>query len=187
MAILNGRQLAIRLQYEARRLGWQGLAGIGLLAASVATVFGAVLPQAGQLQLQESEAARLRQQAPLQRHDPARLSPQRALAAFYALLPDEHAAAAQLAVLLAAATGNDLTPEKAEYALARSPRANITRYEVTLPLRGSYVDIRKFVNQALNELPAAALDAISFQRDSADSSEVEARLRFTLYLRKEQP
>ena len=190
MAALNSlhrQQLATRLQYEAQRLGWQGLVGIALIIASLVAGVGVALPRADRLQLQEGEAARLRTEMPQQRNQSIPRSPQAALDTFYALLPGEQAAARQLALLLAAATDHDLTLEKAEYSLSRSPVAHFMRYQITLPVRGSYVDIRKFSNQALHDLPTAALNDISFKRPNIDSSEVEARLRFTLYLRQEQP
>ena len=115
-----------------------------------------------------------------------RKSPLAALANFYELLPDEHEAAGQIALLLDAAADHDLTPDKAEYALTRSTAADFVRYQITLPVRGSYIDIRKFANQALNDLPALALNEISFQRENSDSGEVEARLRFTLFLHRER-
>lgn len=187
MAVLNSGPLIARLQYEARRLGWQGLAGIILVATSLAAAFGIALPQSDQLEMQEREAATLRRELPRQRMTQAVQTPQGALDTFYAALPDEHAAAGQIALLLAAAADHDLTPDKAEYALTRSTAANFIRYQVTLPVRGSYADIRKFANQALNDLPSAALNEIAFQRENIDSSEVEARLRFTLFLQRERP
>ena len=186
MAVLNTEQFAARLQYETRQLGWPGLAGIVLLAGSLLALFSIALPKADQLQLQAHEAEQLRQELPRQRLAQPAQTPLTALANFYELLPDEHEAAGQIALLLDAAADHDLTPDKAEYALARSTAANFVRYQITLPVHGSYIDIRKFANQALNDLPALALNEISFQRENSDSGKVEARLRFTLFLHRER-
>jgi hypothetical protein len=183
MAVLN----TTRLQYEARRLGWQGLAGLVLIGASLVAAFSIVLPQAERLRLLENEAAQLRRELPRQRMMQPEQTPLEALAAFYDLLPDEHAIAGQIALLLSAASDHDLAPDKAEYAVTRSTAADFVRYQITLPVRGSYPDIRKFANQALHDLPAAALNEIAFQRENIDSDEVEARLRFTLFLHRERP
>ena len=186
MAVLNTAELGARLQYATRQLGWPGLAGIVLLAGSLLALFSIALPKADQLQLQAHEAEQLRQELPRQRLAQPAQTPLAALANFYELLPDEHEAAGQIALLLDAAADHDLAPDKAEYALTRSTAADFVRYQITLPVHGSYIDIRKFANQALNDLPALALNEISFQRENSDSGKVEARLRFTLFLHRER-
>ena len=55
-------------------------------------------------------------------------------------------------------------------------------YEVDLPVKGSYVQIRKFIVKVLNAMPSAALEEVSFKRESVGSGELEARIRFTIYM-----
>ncbi len=71
-----------------------------------------------------------------------------------------------------------------EYRLERRPEDRLLRYRITLPVRARYAQVRSLVDHVLLQLPTAALDDIELQRESADpSSLLQARLRFTLFLR----
>jgi len=49
-------------------------------------------------------------------------------------------------------------------------------------VKGSYLQIRQFVAQALNDVPVAALEDINFKREAIGATEVETRIKFTLFL-----
>jgi len=53
---------------------------------------------------------------------------------------------------------------------------------VTFPVRGTYAQVRGFVNAVLDAVPAAALDEITLKRQAIGDQNLEARVRFTLYL-----
>jgi hypothetical protein len=53
---------------------------------------------------------------------------------------------------------------------------------MTLPVRGSYTDVRGFVNDVLDTVPAIALEELVLKRESVDEPELEAQVRFLLYL-----
>ena len=55
---------------------------------------------------------------------------------------------------------------------------------VTLPLTGTYVQIRGFLKNALDDIPVLSLDHVSFRRAAPNSAQVEADVTFTLYLAK---
>ena len=65
--------------------------------------------------------------------------------------------------------------------LERGPDMAVTRYHVTLPVAGSYTQIRQFIAHALKEVPAASLDDVQLRNDPDRQGRVEARLRFSLY------
>ena len=58
----------------------------------------------------------------------------------------------------------------------------LTRYQLTLPVKGSYRQIRGFIAQVLTDVPASALEEIGFRRDTVGTDRIDARLRLTLYL-----
>jgi Tfp pilus assembly protein PilO len=72
--------------------------------------------------------------------------------------------------------------EKGEYRLSRESEFRLSRYQMTLPVRGSYTDIRGFVNDVLDAVPAVALEDLTLKREAADDPELEAKVRFLLYL-----
>ena len=54
----------------------------------------------------------------------------------------------------------------------------------TVPLKGSYVQVRAFLDRVLNEVPVASIDQVSFHRAEPDSDRVEAQVTLTLFLLK---
>jgi hypothetical protein len=56
-------------------------------------------------------------------------------------------------------------------------------YRVTLPVRGSYAQVRQFVGHLLKDMPTASLDAVRFDRRKAGDAQLEAQVRLTIYLR----
>jgi hypothetical protein len=56
------------------------------------------------------------------------------------------------------------------------------RYQINLPVTGNYPAVRAFVAEALEREPSLALDGMRLTRERMDSGEIEAELRFTLYL-----
>jgi Tfp pilus assembly protein PilO len=81
-----------------------------------------------------------------------------------------------------AAVQNQLLLEKGEYKLSREADFRLARYEVTLPVSGDYARVRGFVNDVLEAVPSAALDELTLKRASIDSPDLEARVRFSLFL-----
>jgi hypothetical protein len=50
-------------------------------------------------------------------------------------------------------------------------------------VRGGYAQIREFVAASLKAVPALALDELAFERPKISETQVQARVRLTLYLR----
>ncbi|MBV8125076.1 MAG: hypothetical protein JO370_13495 [Paucibacter sp.] len=69
-----------------------------------------------------------------------------------------------------------------EYRWAREAHAETDRYQVRLPVKGSYASIRGFCEQVLVKLPFASLDDFSLKRESIGDAEVEAQLQFSFHL-----
>jgi len=57
----------------------------------------------------------------------------------------------------------------------------LERYEMTLPVAGSYAQIREFVARALAEIPVLSLDELALRRSAPADARVEADLRMTLH------
>jgi hypothetical protein len=188
METMNTHDAKIWLQYQARQLGWQGLAGIFLLLACLASGLGLAVPEKERLNQLTLEVEKLRKEVPQYKSKHkgkwADHSPQASLKNFYEFLPKENDTTSQLSILLYLASANDLVPDKVAYKLTHHKQAPFSRYQINLPVRGTYVEIRTFINQAFNALPSLALNEISFVRQDINHDEVEANLRFTLFLRR---
>jgi hypothetical protein len=172
-----------RLRAAVEQLGRAGVVGIALLGFAVVFHFSAVAPLATELSSLRTEADELQQR--LQPGGPggAKGTPSEQLATFYAFFPPPQSSPDWLGRINAAAKAKGLALRSGEYKLERSADHKLARYQITLPVVGSYAQIRGFVGQVLADVPAAALEEITLRRESVSSPTLEARIRLTLYLR----
>jgi hypothetical protein len=84
-----------------------------------------------------------------------------------------------------AAQRNELTLAKGEYKFSEERDFRLAAYQVTLPVSGGYAQVRGFVNDVLDAVPAAALEELTLKREAIDDDALEARVRFTLFLGRE--
>jgi hypothetical protein len=104
------------------------------------------------------------------------------LRAFYAFFPRLEALPEWLDKVYAAAARHSITLEKGEYTLARERDGRLMRYQLILPVKGSYPQLRAFLENVLQDVPAAVLDSVTFQRESIAAPQVDAQFRFSLVL-----
>jgi hypothetical protein len=109
-------------------------------------------------------------------------SPVQQLEEFYQSLPHQSALQELLGKLYAAAAAQNLTLAQGDYRFVEDPATKLTRYEITLPTKGSYIQIRKFLAQALIDLPTVALNGMTFNRQKIEDPLLDVQLQLTLYL-----
>jgi Tfp pilus assembly protein PilO len=178
---MNG--LVERLRESIEALGTAGVIGVALLVFA-ATLYGtAVVPRAAERTALQAEAERLRERLQMS-GSPAGAKGTLAeqLATFYAFFPPTQSSPDWLGKIHAAAKAKGLVLQSGEYKLERSADSRLARYQITLPVTGSYAQLRGFVGQVLADVPAAALEEITLRRESVASPRLEARIRLTLYL-----
>lgn len=159
------------LLHRFGRLGRPGALGGALLAAALAVELFAVRDTV-------TEADRLAAANARTRHA-VRTAPR---AAAPVAIPRSLAAEAVLAHLFGAADRAGLTLARGDYKLLAGDAGTGRRYQLSLPVRGRYPAIRVFLAAALDDNPALALNDLRMQRDAIESEDMEATLRFTLYL-----
>ncbi len=170
-----------RLRDEVERLGRSGVVGVALVAFAVALYLSTVAPLQAERARLAGEAARL-EQRPQASAAAEKGTPAEQLATFYAFLPPPQSSPDWLGKINAAAKAKGLVLRSGEYKLDRVADQKFARYQITLPVAGTYTQIRGFVGQVLADVPAAALEEITLRRESAASPTLEARIRLTLYL-----
>lgn len=109
---------------------------------------------------------------------------QQQLAIFYPFFPERGDMVGQVDNLFAAAKRYHLVLENGSYAMTRGDAHKLARCEVQLPIKGSYVQTRKFLADVLLDMPNVALDAVSFQRQKISDATVDAQIKLTLYYRE---
>ena len=171
-----------RAQAAMKSLCWPGVVGLGLLAFCLAFYGSALLPAQGRLAEMHDQVNALGARIAQMKTVPQQETPETQLAAFYQFFPDFAATPDLLEKLYAAAETSGIVLEQGEYRLASSKEDKLERYQVTLPVRGSYPAVRKFLGRVLADLPAASLDSVSFQRQKVGDTQVESQIKLTLYL-----
>jgi hypothetical protein len=184
-AQVNDIQLAplmLALRLYAMRAGGAACLAVALLAAGLAT-WAWLLPQRAALQ---RELARPLPAASTLVEAEAPPSANENLSLFYATLGEKRHAEQQVKTLFDLAGKAGLALRQGEYKFAYDKASGVATYQIALPVKGAYRNIWQFALEALAAVPFAALDEVSFRRETIADPVVEARLRFTLYL-KEAP
>jgi hypothetical protein len=172
-----------RLRREAERLGVAGVAGIALLAFAAMFALSALLPLRAEIARLEAEAAALgRRVEAASAAGAGRPGTSDQLATFYGFFPPADSSPEWLGRIHAVAARHGVELDAGEYRLERAPAARLARYQVLLPVRGGYAQLRGFVSEVLEQVPAASLEEFTLRRDAVDSAGIEARVRFALYL-----
>jgi len=176
---MNAAALMLRLRLAAMRLGVAGCTALALLLAGALALAWSI--KARQLAAAPLPAA----PAQLTQAAPPPTSNEN-LDHFYASLGEKRYAEQQVKQLFDIAAKTGLALDQGDYKFSVDKASRVAAYQVTLPVKGAYQNIWQFSMQALTAIPFAALDDIAFRRETISEPVVEARLRFTLYL-KEKP
>ncbi len=172
-----------RLWQKARSgLGDLALVSLGALATGLLFLALAIRPLEARLALLEgtlgtrahrTAAASIRSGTPAAK-----------LAAFYGFFDLQEGQVDWLAKLYGSARGAGLELRSADYRLVET-NGRIMRYEATLPLSGSYAQIRAFLEAALDENPVLSLDQLNIRRKRINDARVDAEAVVTIHLLKQ--
>lgn len=174
--------MMLRAQLAVRRAGPAVCVSLVLMAAGVAGIGLALAAHSAQ-----KKAAATLPAAPAQLvQAPPPPNANENLAAFYATLGEKRYAEQQVKTLFGIAAKTSLSLDQGEYKFAYDKASRVSTYQITLPVRGPYANIWQFSLQALAAMPFAALDEVNFRRETITEPVVEARLRFTMYLKDGQ-
>ena len=167
-----------RLRRLLDALGPAGIAGLGMLVFCVPFYFSALVPVEREVAKRGAAAAQ-RTRLPVQ----AVSAPDGVaeLERFYRRFPTLDGLQGELEAVYAHARASKLQLSQGEYRLEKG--AGLAAYRVTLPVRGSYGQLRQFVGRVLKDMPTASLDAVRLERRKAGDVQVEAQVRLTIYLR----
>ena len=107
-----------------------------------------------------------------------------ALQAFYDFFPMIDSSPFWIRELVRIAKKQNVELSSSEYRLINEQDARLARYEMVLPVRGNYAQIRAFIADALEAVPAMAISAIAIKREAVSSDRLELRLEINLFLNK---
>ena len=180
---MNRSTVLAHLRFHYYRHGWPGLLGLVLLGVAVAVqtlTVPALQAQTAALRASQ-DALRQRMQKPPPKQDSINAQQ----ADFLASVPKGNANAGSdtVQVIHRIAGAHGVRLATGEYRMVREGNDSFQRYQITLPVSASYPKLRAWLAQTMNEIPNLALDEWSLRREDVGGDQIEARMRFTLFMR----
>lgn len=160
-------------------LGPAGVAGVGVLIFCLPFWFSALAPALAAVQKRSAPAKSF----PVREKASPVVDGAEELQRFYSRFPRVERLPGELDALYAHAKVAKVQLLQGEYRM-ESRSGALAAYHVTLPVRGSYPQLRQFVGRVLKDMPTTSLDAVRFERKKAADAQLEAQVRLTIYLRK---
>lgn len=162
------------------RTGLAALSGLVLAGLAVLAWLLAIPALTTDAERLGQASTRLRQQVErtrLTRHATPAVGEQ--IRQFKAWFPLVDRNAADLRLLYTHAASAGVAIDKGEYQLASASAKGLVNYEVVLPVKARYANMREFIAAVLNAAPHASLAELRMERASASSDLLDARVHFT--------
>ena len=186
------KQVLIRFFRASKRfsqeMGWEWVAAIAFLLALFIFYVVVMLPL-------DRDLNETRQHASMMQHNFKQIqrahleslnqTPSGQIDLFNAYFPTESSSTDVTEELINIATKNGLSANQAQYKLMTTNPGNLISYQLSIPLKGSYPNILKFIFDALSQIHHLSLDAILLQRQKVGDTDLDATLVFSLYMRRE--
>lgn len=175
------QSLANSLHRTAASLGGTGVLGVGVLVFCGAFYVSTLQPAEQHLSEVHAQLARQgRQRPPVLDEDPA--YSREALGSFYAFFPPSEHLSDQIRKIYAVAEKQSFQLEQGEYRASRDNTGRLLRYQISLPIRGNYTQVRKFLAGVLADVPYLSVESIQFERHRASETTVDAKVKLVMYL-----
>jgi len=172
--------------------GWPGVVGAGMLAACSAFYVSTIEPARARLNETHESVISVQERVKLAANglnpkgqDRSDLTPAEQLAEFYRIFPNEKNMLPWLQKVFDLAETHGIRLNQGEYKVTRDRVGKLVRFEMILPVRSEYPQIRKFLNSLRAEIPILSMEHLQFERQKVNDSEVEAKIRLALYLEHE--
>lgn len=179
-----GNRLRWLSRHWLRAAGWPGMLALAVLAVLPAFYLSAIRPLQAHLdEVRHSVARQLRDEAHAgKENNGGKRSTNEQLVEYYRFFPPARSAPQWMEKLVALAESRGLRLDQAEYQATPDKVGKLVRFQMTLPLKGQYPQIRRFLAALPGEIPVMALEKVQFERQNITDPEVEASLRLVLYL-----
>ena len=161
-------------------LGAPGIIGIGLLLFSAGLYHSWIIPAQTEVAAMEEKADRRQHRSAPQTVKHGNQDP---LAEFYDFFPLVGTGAEWLDKVYGLAEKQGLELPKGEYQLTVNAQDKLTSYQAMFPLKGTYQQLRAFIENVLNELPFASLDDLRLEKQRTADTAVDSQVKLTFFLR----
>ncbi|MCB1985310.1 MAG: hypothetical protein H6936_07925 [Burkholderiales bacterium] len=184
---IHSNRLMLQLRWQVARLGNMGKVGVGLLVVAGIFFLGAVLPEKSELETLKERAELLELQVKSETSGgehfiEKKLTNDQALQAFYEFFPRFDSSPFWIRELVRIAQKQGVEINSSEFRLTFERDWRLSRYEMILPVRGRYSQIRAFMAETLETIPALAITGFAIKRDNVQSAQLDVRFEMSLYL-----
>lgn len=104
------------------------------------------------------------------------------LAEFYQIFPNEKNLLPWLEKIFSLAKNDGINLDQGEYKVTHDRVGRLVRFQMTLPIKSEYPQIRKYLNNLRAEIPIISMEHLQFERQKVDNPVVEAKIKLALYL-----
>src|SRR5262249_13236897 len=113
----------------------------------------------------------------------ASITPEQGLTRVVAELPTRAQMPAVLGQLLQQAQEAGIDLNKGQYSYSPATKGEVGRFELDFPVTAQYPAVRDFINRILTRTPAAGLQKLTIQRKVIGDPQVNADVRFVVFIR----
>lgn len=170
------------IHWQTLRLSSVGKLGLGLIVLSIVLFLAAIWPQYDMLDQVQEKAMLLQQQSKTDATQPIQLDDSQSVQVFYDSFPNVDSSPYWIKEIDTLAKKRGVELHGSDYRLINDKGTKLARYEMILPVRGNYPQIRAFIADMLITIPAVALVDMIIKREDIKSGRLEVRLSLNLYL-----
>jgi hypothetical protein len=178
---MNSQALRRQALYALRRLGVPGWLGLALVVTAIAYLLLVAMPAVARRDQLDAEIASSHEKLS-NCITGAELSPAQRLASFYGDFPTAERVPDELARLFKFAEARKIELDVGEYSFVRAQGGRLDQFRITLPIKGSYPDIRAFAAEALEAVPALSLESLALRREKVADAAVDGRVVFLMFV-----
>ncbi|MDY7574596.1 hypothetical protein [Actimicrobium sp. CCI2.3] len=173
-----------QLTYRLNQIGMTGCAGLVMLLLAALASYTLVRAGHQETASTQRKLQSIRQQLALKSSLPlhSALNHEEQLRVFYTGFAQIDKLPDTLKRVYKAAGEQGLTLESGEYARLQTGTDRLAQFRVSLPVKGSFMQILSFMEKVLQENSNIALENIVFKRDRVSDEVLDARLVYLVYM-----
>jgi len=167
--------------------GWVLAAAPVAALLAIGLHIGCVAPTRAALEATRAEAARESRAASTLARQAPPLAEKEQLSRLQGVLRGPSSATELVKRMAALAQAEQIALQQSDYQQQFHPATQVTQMQINQPVKASYVQLRRYVEAVLREMPNASLDQISARRENVGQAQLEVRLRWSFWIQAPAP
>jgi hypothetical protein len=185
MDVMSINEARWHMRRWLNHMTWPWLAAGGLLAFAAGFYLSMLGPVLNDVDAMNHRLLEMEEEARMAEHTNSKLTrlvTPAQLVAFYNFFPSERSIPDWVEKISATAAKNKLVLRQGEYQVIRDKASKLLLYQVTLPVKGTYPNLRGFIDDILAGVPFASLDNVKFERQKIGDDALLSTVTLTLHM-----